>query len=418
MSAPVILIIGTADTKAEELLFLKSCVEEAGALARIMDVGVLGEPQFKPDYSKHDVARAASTSNADIIALGDEDRAMTKQAEGAANLASALQKQGEIHGMLAIGGSMATDLALDVAAALPLGFPKCVASTVAFSPILPPQRISPDLIMILWAGGLFGLNSICKSALSQAAGAVVGACRASVSPKNTRPIVGMTSLGSSSLKYMLTLKPALEQRGYELAVFHTTGMGGRAFEALAANGSLAAVLDFSLVEVSNYENGSVLSAGSDRLESAGAAGIPQIVAPGGVTLMDFQTWLPPVQKLGNREIHTHNRLIACAQLTLEEKVQAARSIVAKLMKAKGPTAFIMPLVGIDEWDKAGGPFHDPQGLQAFADTVRDELNDPVELHEIEAHINDPYFAQTALAIFDRWVDQGLIPNGVPQTDHD
>lgn len=415
MNAPTILIIGTADTKADELVFLKSCVEEAGALARIMDVGVLGVPPFEPDYSKHDVARAAGSSNADIIALGDEDRAMTRQAEGAAKLAGALQKQGEIHGMLAIGGSMATDLALDVAAALPLGFPKCIASTVAFSPILPPSRISPDLIMILWAGGLFGLNSICKSALSQAAGAVVGACRASVSQKNARPIVGMTSLGSSTLKYMLTLKPALEQRGYELAVFHTTGMGGLAFEALAANGSLAAVMDFSLVEVSNYENGSVLNAGRDRLEGAGSAGIPQIVAPGGVTLMDFQTWSPPVQKLGNREIHTHNRLIACAQLTLEEKVQAARSIAAKLMKAKGPTAFIMPLAGIDEWDKAGGPFHDPRGLKAFADTMRDELHPPVEFHEVEAHINAPHFAETALAIFDSWVARGMIPK--PGTDH-
>jgi uncharacterized protein (UPF0261 family) len=407
------LIIGTADTKADELLYLKDRVEAAGARARIMDIGVLGEPPFEPDYSRHDVAVAAGTSNADIIALGDENRAMARQAQGAANLARALQKQGEIHGMLAIGGSMATDLALDVAAALPLGFPKCIASTVAFSPILPPQRISPDLIMILWAGGLFGLNSICKSALSQAAGAVVGACRASVLSQDPRPIVGMSSLGSSSLKYMLALKPALEQRGYELAVFHTAGMGGRALEALAANGSLAAVMDFSLVEVSNHENGSVLSAGSDRLENAGDAGVPQIVAPGGVTLMDFQTWSPPTSKLGGRQIHTHNRLIACAQLTLEEKVQVARTIAAKLMKAKGPTAFIMPLGGIDEWDKAGGPFHDPGGLQAFADTLREELNDPVELHEIEAHINDQQFSQTALAIFDRWVDQGLIPKGVP-----
>jgi uncharacterized protein (UPF0261 family) len=415
MTSPVILIIGTADTKADELLFLKSCVEGAGATGRIMDVGVLGVPRFEPDYSKFDVAAAAGTSNEDIIALGDENRAMTKQAEGAAELARTLQESGEIQGMLAIGGSMATDLALDVAAKLPLGFPKCIASTVAFSPVLPPQRISPDVMMILWSGGLYGLNSICKSVLSQAAGAVVGACRASVAMEDTTPIVGMSSLGSSSLKYMLALKPALEQRGFEVAVFHTTGMGGRAMEALAASGRLAAVMDFSLVEVSNHENGSVVSAGGDRLENAGAAGIPQIVAPGGVTLMDFQTWAPPLDKLGGREIHTHNRLIACAQLSLEEKRQVARVVAAKLAKAKGPTAFIMPLKGIDEWDKNGGPFHDPEGLQAFADSIRESLREPVELHEIDAHINDEQFARTALEIFDRWVDQGLIPPGATGT---
>ena len=409
MSCPVVLIIGTADTKADELLYLKACVALAGAESRVMDVGVLGEPPFEPEYSKFDVAHAAGTTNEKIIALGDENRAMTRQAEGAANLTRALADSGEIQGMLAIGGSMATDLALDVAAVLPVGFPKFIASTVAFSPILPAERISPDVMMILWAGGLYGLNSICKSVLSQAAGAVVGACTIAERLPRTAPIVGMTSLGSSSLKDMKALKPELERRGFEVAVFHTTGMGGRAFEALTAAGELVTVMDFSLVEVSDHENGSALSAGADRLESAGLAGIPQIVAPGGVTLLDFQTWAPPLEKLAGREVHTHNRLIACAQLTLEEKVQAAQTIAAKLNKASGPSAFIMPLMGIDEWDKEGGPFHDPEGLQAFADTIRAELRDPVELCEVQAHINDPLFAQTALDIFDRWLAQGLIP---------
>lgn len=413
MTPPVVLIIGTADTKADELLYLKDRVEFAGAIARIMDVGVLGSPRFEPDYSKFDVAAAAGTSNEAIIALGDENRAMTKQAEGAANVARSLQEAGEIHGMLAIGGSMATDLALDVAAALPLGFPKFVASTIAFSPVLPPQRISPDVMMILWSGGLYGLNSICKAVLSQAAGAVVGACRLSVGMQNTRPVVGMSSLGSSSLKYMLTLKPALEARGFEVAVFHTTGLGGRALEALSASGNLVAVMDFSLVEVSNQENGSAITAGPDRLENAGAAGVPQIVAPGGMSVMDFQTWAPPEQRLGGREVHIHNRLISCTILNLEEKVQAAKTVARKLNGAKGPVAFIMPLDGIDEWDKIDGPFHDPEGLKAFADTVTDSLREPVELHTIPAHINDEQFAQTALGIFDRWVEAGHIPAGMP-----
>jgi uncharacterized protein (UPF0261 family) len=408
MSSQVILIIGTADTKADELLYLKSCVERAGAIGKIMDVGVLGLPQFEPDYSKFDVAIADGTTNAEIIALGDENKAMTRQAAGASALAKTLQEQGEVHGMLAIGGSMATDLALDVAAALPLGFPKCIASTVAFSPVLPPERMPPDVMMVLWAGGLYGLNSICKSVLSQAAGAVVGACNTREVPTNNKPIIGMTSLGSSTLKYMLRLKPALEERGFELAVFHTTGMGGRAMEALATAGQFAAVMDFSLVEVSNHDNGSVISAGADRLEGAGLAGVPQIVAPGGVTLMDFQTWAPPLAKLGTRTVHTHNRLIACAQLTVDEKIQAAETIARKLGKSTGPTAFVMPLKGIDEWDKEGGPFHDAEGLAKFADTIRRNVQPPIELHEIDAHINDDAFSDVVLEIFDRWLAEGLI----------
>lgn len=132
MSSEVILIVGTADTKADELLYLKSCVERAGAVGKVMDVGVLGVPQFEPDYSKFDVAAAAGTTNEDIIALGDENKAMVKQAEGAAALALALYEQGEIQGMLAIGGSMATDLALDVAAALPWGSQNLLPAPLRF----------------------------------------------------------------------------------------------------------------------------------------------------------------------------------------------------------------------------------------------------------------------------------------------
>ncbi len=405
---PRILLIGTADTKADELTYLKTRIEHVGGAAVTMDVGVLGEPPFEPDHTKHDVAKAAGTTNADIIALGNEHEAMIKQAEGASRLAADLEAAGEIDAMLAIGGSMATDLALDVADALPLGVPKVIVSTIAFSPLIPPERLSPDLMMLLWAGGLYGLNSVCRSVLSQAAGAVVGAVIGREATESERPLVGMTSLGSSTLKYMLHLKPAIEARGFELAVFHTTGLGGRALESLARKRALAAVMDFSLIEVSNHLQGSVVSSGADRLEGAGASGVPQIVAPGGVTLVDLQTWKAPPERFAGREVHVHNRMIACAKLNAEERVAAARSIADKLMAAKSPTAFIMPLKGIDEWDKAGGPFNDDEGLSAFAATIRERVRPPVTLVELDAHINDPAFAKAVLEIFDAWIEDGTI----------
>ena len=405
---PTILLIGTADTKADELQYLASILEREGATPAVMDVGVLGDPPFEPEYSKHDVANAIGVTNQDMIDLGDENRAMVKQAEGATALASQLAAQGKIDGMLAIGGSMATDLALDVATELPLGFPKFIVSTVAFSAVLPPERIPPDVMMILWAGGLYGLNTVCKSVLSQAAGAVMGACRAVDVAREPKPLIGMTSLGKSSLKYMVHLKPEIEKRGFELAVFHTTGMGGRAMEALAAQRKLAAVLDFSLIEVSNHKHGSVVSAGADRLESAGKAAVPQIVAPGGVTLVDLCTWSEVPPQFSDREMHIHNRLIGCAKLSPEERAESARYIARKLMAARGPTTFIMPLQGIDEWDKEGGPFHDPAGLQAFIDVMRTELKPPVELIEIDAHINDAAFADCALGVLDRWIADGTV----------
>ena len=122
---------------------------------------------------------------------------------------------------------MGTDLALDLCAALPVGVPKYIVSTVSFCPMIPPERLAADVQMILWAGGLYGLNPICKAALSQAAGAVLGAARAVEPPHHDRPMIGMTSFGKTVLRYMVALKTELERRGYEIAALHATGMGGR-----------------------------------------------------------------------------------------------------------------------------------------------------------------------------------------------
>ncbi len=412
-STPRILLIGTGDTKSDELNFMKSCIEDAGGIAVMMDVSVLGNPQYVPDYSKHDIAAAAGTTIEGIINSGDENSAMALMASGASKLARKLYDDGKMDGTIILGGSMGTDLALDVAAALPLGVPKFVVSTISFSHLIPPDRISTDLMMILWAGGLYGLNSICKSVLSQACGAVVGAAKASVRPQTERPIIGMTSLGKSCLKYMVPIKPALEARGYEVAVFHTTGMGGRAFESVASQNGFAAVMDFSLQEIVNHENGVLAtSSGWDRLENAAKLGIPQIVAPGAVDMVDIQSWAPLPQHFADRPYHAHNRLIGSITTDPEGRRQTARTIGHKLERAWGPVAFILPAGGIEEWDQEGEPLHDPEGLRAFSEAMRLAIKPPVEFHEIPDHINSPAFATKALEVFDAWVADGIIPAGV------
>ena len=403
-----ILLIGTADTKSPELLFLRDCIAEAGGATVFMDVGVLAGGAYRPDVGNVDVARAAGVSLDEIKAYGDENRAMAKMAEGASALALRLRAEGRIDGMLALGGTMGTDLALDVAAALPLGMPKCVVSTIAHSHLVPPERVTPDLMTVLWAGGLYGLNAICRSALAQAAGAVVGACRAARPPAGDRPLVGMTSLGKSCLSYMEPLLPALERRGFEVAVFHTTGMGGRAFEALAAEGAFAAVMDFSLQELANHHAGSVVTAGPTRLEAAGRRGVPQIVAPGAIDMIDFPAWRPDGKSEEGRGFHAHNRLIASITATAEERRGVARLIAQKLARAVGPTAYIVPRQGVEAWDRPGEPMHEPAALAAFLQETRATAPGNVELVEIEAHINDAAFADAALSIFDRWAAAGVI----------
>ncbi len=405
---PKILLIGAGDTKSPELAFLRDCIGEAGGETVFMDVGVLAGGAYPADVTNADVARAAGATLDAIKASGDENSAMAKMAEGAAAVAARLHRERRIDGMLALGGTMGTDLALDVAAALPLGVPKCVVSTIAHSHLVPPERVTPDLITVLWAGGLYGLNAICRSALAQAAGAVVGACRTARPPQGERPLVGMTSLGKSCLGYMTTLLPALEQRGYEVAVFHTTGMGGRAFEALAAEGRFAAVMDFSLQELANHRAGSVVTAGPTRLEAAGARGTPQIVAPGAIDMIDFPAWRPDETLIEGRGFHAHNRLIASIAATADERRSVARAILDKLAKAKGPVAYILPRGGVEAWDRPGEPMHDPDALAAFLEEARATAPGNAKLVEIDAHINDSAFADAALAIFDAWRKEGIV----------
>jgi uncharacterized protein (UPF0261 family) len=403
-----ILIIGTADTKSDELQYMKSCIERIGGIASVMDVGVLGEPNFVVEYTKHDIAAAANTTNAEIIALGDENAAMTKTAEGACVLVKNLAKEDKIQGVLMLGGTMGTDLALDVANALPFGFPKFIVSTVSFSHLLPPERLSADLMMILWSGGLYGLNSICKAALSQACGAVLGAALAVEVPTFERPLVGITSLGSSALTYMKTLKPELEKRGFEVAIFHTTGLGGSAFEALAKQKKFVAVLDLGLAEVANENENSVVTSGKTRLENAGLAGIPQIVAPGGLGLIDLPTWSDLPKKYATREYHAHNRLIASVLMDEKEMKKLARTIAQKLSKATAPTVYISPLQGLIEWDRVGEPLYNPSVLSAFSSEIKKNIKKPVQLIELDAHINDSAFTDKVLEIFDNWVAKGVI----------
>jgi uncharacterized protein (UPF0261 family) len=415
---PTILVVGTVDTKHDEIAFLRTCIEDAGGQVQVMDVGVLGradaEPTFTPDFSSMEVAAAAGVSLQQVIDSGDENSAMTLMARGAAWLAQQAHRRGRVDGLLALGGTMGTDLALEVANALPLGVPKLVLSTIAHSHLIPPDRIPPDLIMRLWAGGLYGLNRLCKVALAQAAGAVVGACRAArAAPPDPRPVIGMTSLGTSALAYMRHLKPALEARGYELAVFHTTGMGGRAFEDLAEKGSFAAVMDFSLQELVNDMGGSCVTSGASRLLGAGRAGIPQIVAPGATDMVDFPAWAQPPARWADRAVHAHNRLIASVCIDPAMRREVAQTIGQRLGLAVGPVTLLLPTQGIEGWDRPGQPMHDPAGLAALLDELPRAVLPNTRVVTVDAHINDAAFADAALHVLDAWVREGRVPPGQP-----
>ncbi len=406
-----ILVIGTFDTKADELAYLIGRIEARGGQVLAMDVSVLGEAKIPVEVSKHDVAGAAGETIEGLIALGEEGEAFARMSAGAAILTRQLHAAGRFDGMIALGGTMGTDLALDCAQALPIGVPKYIVSTVAGSPLIAAERMAADVQFILWAGGLYGLNPLCKSSLSQAAGAVLGAAQAVEPPQFDRPMIGMTSLGSTCLKYMKRLHPELAKRGYDIAVFHTTGMGGMAFERLAADGVFACVMDFSLQDFVNVQHGSLVSAGADRLTGAGRSGTPQMVAPGAADILDLAGWQEIPARFLDRPFHQHNRLIKNVAFNAEERRALARAMADRLAGAKGPTHFFLPKGGIEEWDKPGEAAHDPEGLAAFTDEAERAMTGRVAMTALDCHINDAAFCDAVLARLDDWVAQGIVAAG-------
>jgi uncharacterized protein (UPF0261 family) len=302
-----IVILATLDTKSEEAKFLKDFIERKGHKAVVIDAGVLGKPQFQPDFSNETVAEAGGKSLQEIIKDGDEAKGIDIMSKGALKICLDLHSLGRLDGMIGIGGSMGTGLCLPVMKGLPLGIPKFMVSTMAFTPFINMDLVSLDQIMLQPVVDLWGLNVITRHYLEMAAAAIVGMAEVYKKIVYEKFMVGITTRGSC--KYSTWIKQELEKKGYEGVIFHANGLGGRTYEYFVRHGIVNAALDLSPCEIMDELCGGTGSAGPDRLEAASAMGIPQVVSCG---CMDFWVWngpketLPP--KYQDRITHTHNAL--------------------------------------------------------------------------------------------------------------
>lgn len=330
-----IVIIGTLDTRGEDIKHMKTLIEQRGHKAMVIDVGVLGEVPLEANISRYQVAQASGASLEEIIAFNNQSKAMSKMAEGAGKIVKELYSRGKLDGLLAIGGTVGTFLALIVTKELPLGVPKLIVSTVAFSPLINAELVSGDLMMIQWAAGFWGVNSLSLKVLDTAAAAISGAAETYERREGVKKtVVGVTSLGHTNCKYLYWLKPALEQRGCEVAVFHAAG-AGRGFEQAIAEGFIDIALDICMFEVVNEVMGGVCSAGKHRLEAACKRGIPQIVVPGCIDFFSLLAYKPLPHEFENRPRREHNPLVFALGTTKEEKATVGKWMAEKLNRATG-----------------------------------------------------------------------------------
>ncbi len=404
--AKTIVIMGTLDTKGEELKYVKEQIQRRGHKTLVIDGGVLGQPAFAPDISRETVAGAVGADLKEIVAARDEGKAVAAMSQGAAKIAKQLHTEGRMDGIISIGGSMGTTLGLAVMRALPLEVPKLMVSTVAFTPMITAEQVSMDQVMIQCVVDMWGLDPITEMTLDRAAAAITAMTETNERKSVTKPLIGITTLGTAGFEYVWHLKPLLKQRGYEVVVFHAVGTGGRAFEQLIEQGVIAGALDFSLLELTDNMYGGWCDAGPNRLEAASKKGIPQVVAPGA---LGFLCHPGPAESLPPRwrnrsKIHEHNPMDTMVEMTKEEMVATGELIARKLNQATGPTAVLIPTQGFSAFDKPGALLYDPEARKVFTEALKRNLEPKVEVVEVDAHINDRAFAEQAVALLDRLIE--------------
>ena len=395
MTAKTVALIGTFDTKGEEFSFLRERIENAGLRTLMIDVGVLGSTPFEPNISQAEVAATANENLAALRTERDRGRSVTAMAVGAKAILVRLFEQGAIHGVVSLGGSAGTTIATAAMRALPCGFPKLMVSTLASGDIKPYVGTT-DICMMPSVLDIAGLNQVSRRIIGNAAAAICGMVASEpASSLNQKPAIAATMFGVTT-PCVTAARHALEERGYEVLVFHATGVGGQAMEQLIEDGAFRAVLDMTTTELADELVGGVMSAGPHRLEAAGRKGIPQLVCPGAIDMVNFGPVETVPPQFRSRNLYIHNPSVTLMRTTPDECAEIGRITATRLNRASGPVTVLIPLRGVSAIDKIGAQFYSPEALNAYRRALETSLSPTIRVVELDAHINDEEFATVAV----------------------
>ena len=390
--AKTVCIVGTMDTKGLEFAFIKAQIEASGVSTCVVNTGIMGEPQLAPDVSADEVARRAGSSLQALRDEGDRGNSVAVMAQGASAIVAEKQAAGEIDGIISLGGSAGTTIGTTAMQAVPVGVPKIMVSTLASGDTSPYVQ-SKDICMMYSVVDIAGINRLSRQILANAAGAIVGMVNAEApaAMEADKPLIAATMFGVTT-PCVTKAREILEAAGYEVLVFHATGTGGQAMEDLVRGGFLAGVLDVTTTELADELVGGILSAGADRLEAAGHAALPQVIAPGALDMVNFGPPDTVPEKFRNRLFYQHNPTVTLMRTTTEEMAELGRIMARKLSEARGTTTVIIPTQGVSAIDKTGQPFDSPEARAAWRENLKANIGRNVTVIEMDAHINDDEFA--------------------------
>lgn len=394
-----IAVIGTLDTKGVEVGFIRDEVTRRGHTPVVIDPGLLGQPAIPADIRREEVAEAAGEELAQLVAQGNKARSQSAMIEGLVKVVSSLHEQGEIDGVVGVGGAQGTAMATAAMRTLPVGIPKVMVSTVACGKsTFGPYVGTKDITMIHSVADILGLNRVTRRILAQAVAAVVGMASVTATAQGERELVAITQAGITTPGVMAT-KERLEQLGFEVIAFHCNGIGGQAMEELILDGEIKGLIDFSPHEITDLLFDGLMPAMPDRMKAAGQVGIPQIVTPG---CTDILLHGPPgevPEALCRRACLQHTPTHTHVRASREEMVAVASFIAERLNAGTGPRVSLIPLRGFSMFNRQGQVLYDEAANMAYVETMRRELSPEVELVEVDAHINDPEFAEVTVKTF-------------------
>ena len=383
-------LVGTLDTKGPEFEFLKELIEANNVATFVINTGVLGDPYFEPSVSAEQVAEAGGTSLTTLRNESDRGNSVAAMANGAARIVERLNDDGVIDGIISLGGSAGTTIGTTAMRALSVGVPKLMVSTLA-SGDTSPYVDTKDIAMMYSVVDIAGVNRLSRQILTNAAGAIAGMINAVVPVADDKPLIAATMFGVTT-PCVTKAREILEAAGYEVLVFHATGTGGRAMEDLVRGGFIVGVLDVTTTELADELVGGVLSAGQDRLEAAGNQGIPQVIAPGALDMVNFGPPDTVPEKFKDRKFYQHNLTITLMRTTVDENAELGKIMAQKLGRAKGPTTVIIPKRGVSAIDAQGQPFDSPEARAAWTQNLKANVADNVTVIEMDNNINDDAFA--------------------------
>lgn len=396
-----ILILGTLDTKGEETAFLKEQIELRGCQTMVMDIGILGHPATRADITREEVVKTAGWYLKEIIALPTRKRIVDAMIKAAIEKARRLYSSDSFDGVIGLGGGTGMHISTAVMRALPIGLPKLMVSSMA-SMDMTEFVGAQDITMMNSVADLGSLNRVTKRILDQAAGAICGMVETRMSVNSTKPSVAVSAFGITT-QCAEHAGHFLDERGYEMVIFHTVGSGGMAMEELIGQGLFTGVLDLTTHEfIDQVAGGHYGNIGDERLETAGEKGIPQIVGPGGLDCIGIVPSTSIPCEFQGRKTYYHD-FRACVRSNAEELTLVARILAGKLNKAVGPVKFLVPSKGWSSASREGEALYDPQADQVFLDTLSACLKPEIEIRELDLHIDDREFAETAVSLLEEMI---------------